>query len=78
MWVKCKPYTSKCKKKFEIFCISRDCNKKALKQAAEVKHELSACILIPTLAVLSACTLIPILAFTVYPARVRIKMQEKI
>ena len=29
--------------------ISRDCNKKALKQAAETEHKLSACILIKTI-----------------------------
>ena len=29
--------------------MSRDCNKKALKLVAEMKHKLSDCILIPTL-----------------------------
>ena len=48
--------------KFEIFSISRVCNKRHW-NAAEMKHELSACILIPTLAGYST-------------AKVGIKMQE--
>jgi len=43
-------YTNKHKKFFWIFSISKDCKK----AAAEMKHEMSVCILIPILAVL--CT----------------------
>ena len=49
-------YISKCKKKFGISVLVRtaikNLKKKTLEQAAEMKRQLSACILILTLAVL--------------------------
>ena len=49
--IECNTYKNKCKKNLK-FSVLVGTAIKALKQAAEMKHKLSACILIPTLAVM--------------------------
>ena len=46
-----KSYNYKCRKNLKFSVLVGTTIKKVLKQAAEIKHELNACILIPTLAV---------------------------